>query len=202
MSTRKADWVRFGALGVVVFAIGFGLPRLWLVWQASHDRVGVEPSGEVRALAYAWALLPWLIGAALLALAITRKRWIPFVAFTAAQGLGLVLVVTWMFTGPVIADYASRIAFDTEKWKAENRSEPQGVRVRMVDDLLRRHKLVGMTREQVDELLGVPPHTNYFGEYDYVYWLGPERGFFSIDSEWLAIKFERGVVVAARVLTD
>ena len=107
-----------------------------------------------------------------------------------------------LIISPIVSDYATRVSFDSAKWKAENQGGPQGVRVRMVDDLLRKHRLVGMTREQVDGLLGVPPHTNYFREYDYVYWLGPERGFISIDSEWLVIKFEKGVVTEARVLTD
>ena len=35
---------------------------------------------------------------------------------------------------------------------------------------------------------GVPPPTDYFREYDYAYWLGPERGLFSIDSEWLVVR--------------
>ena len=35
----------------------------------------------------------------------------------------------------------------------------------MVDDLLHRHRLRGMTREEVVSLLGTPPETNYFREY-------------------------------------
>jgi hypothetical protein len=54
----------------------------------------------------------------------------------------------------------------------------------------------------LEALLGVPPPTPYFREYDYVYWLGPERGLFSIDSEWLVVKLQNDVVVAAEVVTD
>ena len=72
----------------------------------------------------------------------------------------------------------------------------------MVDDLLARYELVGMTRAAVDELLGVPPDTAYFTDFDYVYWLGRERGFISIDSEWLCLDFEDGVVVDARLMRD
>ena len=37
-------------------------------------------------------------------------------------------------------------------------------------------------------LLGEPPKTEYFKEFDLVYYLGPERGFTGIDSEWLVLK--------------
>jgi len=60
----------------------------------------------------------------------------------------------------------------------------------MVDDLLKKHQLVEMSRDQVNDLLGVPPVTAHFREYDYVYWLGQERGAFAIDSEWLVLKFK------------
>ena len=32
--------------------------------------------------------------------------------------------------------------------------------------------------------------TNKWKEWDLVYWLGPERGPFGVDSEWLVIKFD------------
>lgn len=72
----------------------------------------------------------------------------------------------------------------------------------MVDDLLRRYKLVGMTRTEIEQLLGKPPSTQYFPSYDYVYWLGPERGFISIDSEWLCVKFKNDKVIEARICRD
>ena len=59
-----------------------------------------------------------------------------------------------------------------------------------------------MSRAQLEDLLGVPPATEYFREDQYVYWLGPERGLFSVDSEWLVVKCEQGFVLSARVVTD
>ena len=41
-----------------------------------------------------------------------------------------------------------------------------------------------------------------FREYDYVYWLGPERGAISIDSEWSVLKLDTGSVVQAEHVTD
>jgi outer membrane protein assembly factor BamE (lipoprotein component of BamABCDE complex) len=73
----------------------------------------------------------------------------------------------------------------------------------MVDDLLARYPLVGMTRAEVVRLLGEPPPAEYFRNFDLVYWLGPERGFASIDSEWLVLQLDpNGRVVQAKVVTD
>ena len=60
----------------------------------------------------------------------------------------------------------------------------------MVDDLLKRNLLNGRSRAQVEELLGPADNTPYFREWDLVYHLGPERGLFGIDSEWLVVRFD------------
>lgn len=106
-----------------------------------------------------------------------------------------------MFTiAGLLGWWYARHRFISTVWISASTNEP--VRLRMVDDLLRRYKLIGMSREQIDNLLGVPPQTEYFAEYDYIYWLGPERSFISIDSEWLCIKFQNDSVIAARLMRD
>lgn len=73
----------------------------------------------------------------------------------------------------------------------------------MVDDLLERHSLVGKKRAEVVSLLGEPPKTGYFKEYDLVYWLGPERSWMSIDSIWLVMRIGPDQrVTEARLVTD
>jgi hypothetical protein len=73
----------------------------------------------------------------------------------------------------------------------------------MVDDLLRRYDMHGWTRAEVVGLIGEPPKTDYFSEYDLVYWLGPERGLLSIDSEWLVFRLDtQGRVSEYRLVTD
>jgi hypothetical protein len=74
----------------------------------------------------------------------------------------------------------------------------------MVDDLLDNVKLEGRTRDYVDSLLGPPtgPVRSLGGDCDYVYWLGPERSFFSIDSEWLCVRFTEGVASQADIRRD
>jgi outer membrane protein assembly factor BamE (lipoprotein component of BamABCDE complex) len=79
----------------------------------------------------------------------------------------------------------------------------QGVRLRMADRLIARQMLLGKTRGQVVEMLGEPTSTAYFRDWDMVYWLGPERGFFRIDSEWLVLKLgANGRVVENRIVRD
>ena len=84
-------------------------------------------------------------------------------------------------------------SFDSASWKASLASDSlDPIRLRMVDDLLHRHRLRGMTRAEVVSLLGTPEtnYSNYFRDYDLVYWLGSEGGYLSLNSEWLlAIKF-------------
>ena len=58
----------------------------------------------------------------------------------------------------------------------------------MVEWLVRSGRLDGLTRPQLLALLGPPSGAGYFTDWDLVYWLGPERGWFGIDSEWLVIR--------------
>jgi outer membrane protein assembly factor BamE (lipoprotein component of BamABCDE complex) len=91
--------------------------------------------------------------------------------------------------------------FDRALWR--NSATPASVRLRMADDLVNSQKLVGLTRQQVVELLGEPPKTEYFKEFDLVYYLGAERGFISIDSEWLVLKLgPDGQVKRASIARD
>ena len=115
---------------------------------------------------------------------------------------GKLICVALFFIAASLCGYwwISGQRFDSDTWKSVAGSD--ATRLAMVDDLLARYELVGMTREEVDGLLGVPTETGYFANFEYVYLLGPERGFISIDSEWLCIDFEDGVVSDARLMRD
>jgi hypothetical protein len=78
-------------------------------------------------------------------------------------------------------------AFDPVAWQDEARVQ-EGVRLGMADRLVARGTLLGKTRAEVLELLGEPSARGYLAASDLRYWLGPERGFFSIDSEWLVVR--------------
>jgi len=91
------------------------------------------------------------------------------------------------------------IPFNAERWRTSDPAEEDPpLRQRMVDDLLERGVLSRLTDDGVVELLGEPNKTERFGEYDLVYHLGPSRGLFPIDGEWLVIRLD-GQALAARV---
>lgn len=97
--------------------------------------------------------------------------------------------------------YKSSIKFESKSWKeAEGKSD--SIRINMIDNLIEEYRLVGKSRYEIEELLGKPAKTDYFTEYEYVYWLGPERGFISIDSAWLGIKFKDNIVTETHILKD
>ncbi len=89
--------------------------------------------------------------------------------------------------GDSVRDRWHRESFDAAAWRSPQ-SRTNFVRIRMVDDLLRHHFLMGKTRQEVVAVLGEPDSGGHFRDWDLVYWLGPARGFIQIDSEWLVIR--------------
>jgi len=97
----------------------------------------------------------------------------------------LPLIQTWWRAGEV-------------KW-----SDPWNRRHRMADWLVLTDSLIGKTRPQIIVQLGEPAPTDYFRDWSLVYNLGPERGFMSIDSEWLLVRIGNdGRVAEARIARD
>jgi hypothetical protein len=124
------------------------------------------------------------------------------VGLAALGGAGL---VAYLYASPVIESYRHGMPFDSEKWKA--RSHDDGVwwptRLRMADDLVRRRILEGRSRNEVEQLLGPRDETAKFADWSLVYYLGPERSLFSVDSEWLVVRLNRrGVVGDYRIVRD
>ncbi len=89
-------------------------------------------------------------------------------------------------------------SFSTERWK----KNPEN-RVDMVDDLLEKYELMGMTKEEIVLLLGEATDTEYFKtENNMVYYLGPERGWIRIDSEWLVLEIQEHRVSKVDICRD
>ena len=96
-------------------------------------------------------------------------------------------------------------AFDSAVWRNGDTvpASADAPRLRMADGLLWFGRLSGQPRTSVAELLGPPTPTVKWRDWDLVYWLGAERGFIGIDSEWLVIRFNGdGVVTDARIVHD
>jgi hypothetical protein len=101
-----------------------------------------------------------------------------------------------------LGGYFDRIPFDSATWKGEEPANccapgPRTIRQRMVNDLLRRHNLVGMRRAEVEALLGARPR--YADESVYEYALGPYTDWFETDCEVLHIDFRQDFVIAVHV---
>jgi hypothetical protein len=98
------------------------------------------------------------------------------------------------------------IAFDRSAWLAGETADfsSDAPRLRMADGLIASRVLLAKHRSEIEAMLGQPTSTAKFrAYYDLVYWLGAERGFISIDSEWLVLRFDTaGRVAEARIVRD
>ena len=148
-------------------------------------------------------LLPFFVIFLFLIIGIKKKNIAKCLAVSGGITVSFCMFFTYILFGDSIKDYINKKDFDSIVWKKSiihNLKNP--VRIYMVDDLLKKYKLVGMNKNEIDSLLGVAPETEYFKEYDYVYWLGPERSWIRIDSEWLCLKFKNNKVIEAKILRD
>lgn len=116
----------------------------------------------------------------------TRKvganRWVRWPIGLLVLGAGVALGL-WLNRILLVGE-----PFDRTAWQDLSRID-SGVRLGMADRLIARSTLIGDSRDEVIELLGQDPPTGYFQEWDLVYRLGPERGLFPMDSEWLVLRF-------------
>lgn len=104
-------------------------------------------------------------------------------------GLYLLLIL-FLVAGPYVTDYLSRTTFDSEKWKNWKMSEDEmTLRWDMTHDLQEEYELVGMTEQQVIELLGIPGSKSIR---EWTYDLGMARH--GIDTGTLSLTFENGKV--------
>lgn len=113
-------------------------------------------------------------------------------------GIILFFIVFFIVLALIISVYSHYIhTFTQFKW--ENDIERRSL---IVKDLFNDYELIGMTTQEIEDLLG--KNNNDFGcfvqENRYVYYLGAERTI--IDSEWLLIDFKDDLVVGYEITTD
>ena len=123
------------------------------------------------------------------------RRALGLVALVLAVGISAIIATNYWKTRP--------LSFDRAAWDAATPGIDDFRRHRMADWLIRERRLIGMSRAEVISLLGKPTTTGHFRNYDLVYVLGNERGWISIDSEWLLMRLDSaGRVSAAELATD
>lgn len=89
----------------------------------------------------------------------------------------------------LIGGCSAGTSFDQAGWR---NADPSGrARANMLPDFIARHRLEGMTRQQVTALLGPPTTTDKWHGADLTYVLGNDGSIFPIDSEWLLITLDR-----------
>ncbi len=163
-----------------------------------------QQPGWLKLLQQAIGLLPWLLGAVLVGL---KRRGgtdlsLGYYAFGALMPQAVFLI--WLFGASAVSDWWHREHFDAAAWRvpADTAEVFWPTRLRMVDDLLARDLLSGLTRDSVLSLLG-PANRGERGDSSVSYYLGPERDWLRIDSEDLVIQFgPSGRVVDARIVRD
>lgn len=102
--------------------------------------------------------------------------------------IGYVLFVATMLFSPMVQDYVNRTGFDSGKWKNWEESENElTLRWDMVSDLTSNYELVGLTIQEVENLLGTPDQST---KNSYAYYLGS----LGIDTGTLFLTIENGVV--------
>ena len=132
-------------------------------------------------------------------------RWLRIAIFVVGAIALLLVVSAWAalhYLSPMSRCDVRR--FTPALWQDRAASQlPGAIRGCLVDDLIAHAPIRGRSRADIVALLGEPSKTDYFKDYDLVYWLGPERGLISIDSEWLVIRLDSlGRVSDVRLVTD
>ncbi len=120
------------------------------------------------------------------------KSLVRVIALLAVALVVFVLAMIWLRGEP----------FDRERWRAAA-GDDEVRRIKMAEDLLGNHDLQGQTRQEIIWLLGPPTDSDKFRDLcDDIYHLGPERGLFPVDSEWLCLKYEANRVIRAEIVAD
>ncbi|MCA8998896.1 MAG: hypothetical protein KDA80_17995 [Planctomycetaceae bacterium] len=93
--------------------------------------------------------------------------------------------------------------FDAAKWQDPVLVE-NGVRLEMADRLVQWGTLLEKTEAEAIAMLGPPDDCPFANAQTKGWWLGPERGFMSIDSEWLVLTIsgKEPRVSEAKILRD
>ncbi|HEX8394605.1 MAG TPA: hypothetical protein VF665_19820 [Longimicrobium sp.] len=133
--------------------------------------------------------LPWLGLAAFIVIRLAGRKWSRPLAYFGGIATVYAGVLVYVLGGIAFESYWNAREFEPAAWRANDKSDPsRPVRLRMADDLVASGRLSGLHRTEVERLLGPPGDKAMWKDWDMVYYLGPERGLLSLDSEWLVIR--------------
>lgn len=205
----RTSWLRGSVVG---YLLGVGVtlatalvefnwrPLVTAVARADFDR---QANWLKAIFAYVW-WIPVLVGVGLLVLRLTRGSKISVLWYALGAVTPYVALLAYLLLGPSIENQIRSRPFQSAGWRANDDTSDVmwPTRLRMVDDLLERELLAGLSRDSVVRMLGPADSSTIWKEWDMTYYLGPERGFLSIDSETLAIRLRNDTVVEARLVRD
>lgn len=91
-------------------------------------------------------------------------------------------------------------AFDKELWKVKDIRGEYSFRDEMLDSLVYREKIKGLTKEEVIKMLGKPDWTNK----EYLYYEADAKGvgFFSLHKKYLVLKLAKDSTMEWRKIKD
>ncbi len=91
---------------------------------------------------------------------LSSQKWFKLILVTMFMAISVyILVVALLVAAPEITDYFNPVSFEENRWKNWEEGpneEGWGLRWRMMSSLLAEHPLVGLSRNKVIDLLGVP----------------------------------------------
>ena len=191
---RSQARLEFFALGLAISSVVWLIELRWL----DIARTLIDPMivYDTRPVWLHIALeglkaLPLLVLAVLVVVRLSGNRGVRPIAFALGAACLWAAVLAQAFVWPGVSERLYATHFDSRSWienGGQNSDWP--ARLRMVDDLLETHELQGLSRAELESLLGPADETGYFRKWDLVYWLGPERGWIRIDSEWLVLRLD------------
>jgi hypothetical protein len=119
-----------------------------------------------------------------------------------------IVLLAWIVASGCSGPVGEPAPFDRNVWLAGEKVDfsSEAPRLRMADGLISSRVLLGKDRSEIAALLGPDSDTVKFRSYErqeLVYWLGNERSYMPIDSEWLVVRFDTsGRVTEARIVRD
>ncbi|HEY9793838.1 MAG TPA: hypothetical protein V6D22_25810 [Candidatus Obscuribacterales bacterium] len=111
--------------------------------------------------------------------------------------VGAAAVVFWHEMTKDVPQFTN-VPFDATKWKnhADNCGMGDFTRIQMVDDLQSHYHLVGMSRSDLEQLLGPPTKRE---QHTYLYCLGPQRSWLVETLDWLHLEINNGTVDSVKI---